>query len=112
MAHATNISQNVKDKASEYASKVSEKADEAAASVGSGLKSTANTVRENLPSKGVIGAASEKVADTLERSGEYLENKGLSGVSEDVLTMIKKNPIPAVLIGIGVGYLLACATRR
>jgi hypothetical protein len=47
------------------------------------------------------------VAGTLESGGRYLEEQGLGGIAEDVTGLIRRNPIPAVLIGVGLGFMLA-----
>ena len=39
----------------------------------------------------------------------YLREEGLSGLASDLTDMIRRNPIPALLIGLGVGFLLARA---
>jgi hypothetical protein len=75
------------------------------------MQSFADTVRQHGPSSGMLGSATSAVADTLENTGEYLESHGLSGMAGDLTDMIRRNPIPALLIGIGVGFLLARATR-
>jgi hypothetical protein len=51
------------------------------------------------------------VAETLESGGRYLKEEGLEGMAEDLTDLIRKNPIPAVLMGIGLGFLLARLTR-
>jgi hypothetical protein len=33
-------------------------------------------------------------------------------MGEDLTNLIRRNPLPAVLVGIGIGYLLARATSR
>jgi len=108
---AGDFAQRAGEKASDFAHQAGERADNAASSVGTGMKNLAGTVRENTPNSGMLGAASERVAEGLESGGRYLEDKGLSGVGEDIAGLIKRNPIPAVLIGIGIGYLIACSTR-
>jgi len=55
--------------------------------------------------------ASTKVAGALETGGRYLKEEGLSGMADDMARAIRRNPIPAVLIGIGIGFLLARSTR-
>jgi hypothetical protein len=75
------------------------------------MESLADTVRDRGPESGLLGRATRGVADALEGSGKYLEEKNLSGMADDVTSMIKKNPIPALLIGIGVGFLLGRALR-
>jgi hypothetical protein len=54
------------------------------------------------------------VADTLEGGGRYLQEHGLSGIGEDLTNLVRRNPVPAVLLGIGLGlglgYLIARVT--
>jgi len=109
---ASNLASQAADKANEFAHKAGEKAEDATASVGSGMKNLADTVREHTPHSGMLGAASEQVASGLEAGGKYLQDKGLSGMGDDLAGLIKTHPIPAVLIGIGIGYLIASAANR
>jgi len=90
---------------------VGHKAEQATASVGSGIQSLADTVRERGPTSGVFGHANEAVANTLEGAGRYIEDKNLTGMVDDMSNVIRKNPIPALLIGVGVGFLLGRALR-
>jgi ElaB/YqjD/DUF883 family membrane-anchored ribosome-binding protein len=96
---------------SSAASAVGHKADDLTASAGSGARSLADTVRQQGPSEGMLGRASRAVADTLEQGGKYLEENKLSGMADDFGEMIRRNPLPAVLIGIGIGFLLGRAMR-
>ena len=91
------------------ASYVGQKAGDATTAVGGSLKSLGSTIRENTPGKSMVSDASCAVADTLESAGRYLEDEGLSGISEDMTNMIRRNPIPALLIAVGVGFLMARA---
>jgi hypothetical protein len=109
---AGDMAKQAYDKAGQYASAAGDKADDAVESVGSGMKSFAGTIRENMPNKGMLGSASESVAGALESGGRYLEDRGLSGIGNDVTDLIKRNPVPAVLLALGLGFMLACATRR
>lgn len=108
---AKDVAASATKKAGEAASYVGQKAENATSAVGGGMKSLAGSIRENTPREGVLGSASSAVADTLESGGRYLQEHGLSGVGEDVTGMIRRNPVPAVLIGVGIGYLIARATR-
>jgi hypothetical protein len=51
------------------------------------------------------------MADTLERGGRYLEEEGLRGIGQDLTNVIRRNPIPALLLGIGIGFLIARSLR-
>jgi hypothetical protein len=105
------VASNVGHRLSDAASAVGRGADSAVSGAGRGMESFADTVRDHGPSSGVLGKATSAVADGLDNAGEYLESHGLSGIAEDVTNLVRRNPIPALLIGIGVGYLLARATR-
>ena len=131
---AGDFAQRAGEKASDFAHQAGERADSAASSVGTGMKNLAGTVREHTPTGGMLGAASERVAEGLEAGGKYLEDRGFHAVAVDlrgygdsdkpprgydlwtlagdVAGLIRRNPIPAVLIGIGIGFLLASATSR
>jgi hypothetical protein len=108
---AKDMASSVGQSASEMASNVGQKAEDATSSVGGGMRSLAGTLRENLPHEGMLGSASSAVAETLDRGGRYLQEEGLRGVGEDLTNLIRRNPIPALLIGIGVGFLIARSMR-
>jgi hypothetical protein len=110
MDKAKQAASTVADKARDVASAVGDRADSAVSSVGSGMQSLAGTIRDKAPG-GVFGSAASGVASALETSGRHLEKEGLSGLGEDLTNLIRRNPIPAVLIGIGLGFLLARITR-
>jgi ElaB/YqjD/DUF883 family membrane-anchored ribosome-binding protein len=76
------------------------------------MQSLAHTIRENAPREGMIGRASSSVAQGLESGGKYLKEEGVSGMVDDLTEVVRRNPLPAVLIGIGVGFLLARLTSN
>jgi len=104
---AKDIGAAAAQKAGEAANYVGKKADDATCAVGTGIKSMAQTIRENAPDKGMMGAGASAVASTLEEGGRYLEEQGLSGLGSDMTNMIRRNPIPSVLVGFGLGFLIA-----
>jgi len=105
---------NVRDAASNVAHKVADagsyvghKAEEATATVGGEMKSFAGTIREKGPHDGMLGNASAAVANTLESAGRELQEHGLSGIADDITNTIRRHPVPAVLIGLGLGFMVA-----
>ena len=68
------------------------------------MKSLAGTIREYAPQGGMLGSAGSTIASGLESGGRYLQEQGLRGVGDDLTALIRRNPLPAVLIGIGFGY--------
>lgn len=107
---AKHAAEAAKDKAGEVAENAKEKAEGLTNKAGRGVENLGEKIREKGPDEGIMGKATSKVADALETSGEYLQEKGLKGIGEDITDVIRNNPVPAVLIGIGVGFLLAKAT--
>jgi len=108
MDKTREVASNVADKTKDFASKAGQKADDMVGRAGSAIESAANTVRDHAPG-GMLGSAANKVADTLEGGGRYLREEGISGMADDLTDMIRRNPIPALLLGLGVGFLLARA---
>jgi len=104
---ASNAGQAV----SSAAATVGHKAEDAVCSVGKGMETLGEKVREKGPDHGLLGKATGAVAGALETGGKYLEDKKISGMAEDLTNLIKRNPIPALLIGVGLGFLLARTFR-
>ena len=108
---ASEVASTVGHKAADIASTVGHKAEDATAAVGRGMENLGEKVREKGPESGFLGKATESVAGALESGGKYLEERKLSGMAEDFTDLIRKNPIPALLMGIGLGFLLARTLR-
>ena len=95
--------------ASRAACDVGKKADDLTASAGAGIQEWGDRLSKNAPHAGVLGSASQAFARTVKDGGEYLEGAKLSGLTEDIAQLIRRNPIPAVLIALGLGW---CAAGR
>jgi hypothetical protein len=113
MDKAKEIGSNIGDKAKEFAQTASQRAGNVNVSshVGAGMESLGETIREHSPG-GRAGEVASRVADNLERGGHYVREKELKGMANDLADVIRRNPVPAILIGVGLGYLLARAIRR
>lgn len=91
------------------ASAVGQAADDATTAVGTGLQKVAGQVRDQGPQEGMLGSATQGVASAIEGTGKYLEDKNLNAMMDDVTGLIKRNPVPAVLLGLGIGFLVGRA---
>jgi hypothetical protein len=109
---ASEVKDRAKEMAGNVVSAVGERVEEATSSVGGGMQSLAGTIRERAPQGGMMGTAASSVAGALESGGRYLQEHDLRDIGNDVSNFIRRNPIPAVLISMGIGFLLARATRR
>ena len=97
--------------ASHAACDVGKKADDLTASAGIGIQELGDRLSKNTPHTGVLGSASQAVARSVKDSGEYLEGAKLSGMTEDFAQLIRKNPLPAVFIALGLGWFVARKLR-
>lgn len=91
---------------SHAASFVDQQAEGATDALSGGLKSVARTIRQNAPQDGYVGGAASEVAQTFSNAAGYLDREGLAGIEREISTLIKNNPISALMIGIGLGFLL------
>jgi len=118
---AKNVAENVgkqakqavdyaRDKAGQAGEYVRDRAESATSATGKGMETLAGTIRDRGPQAGILGQASSTVADTLDRTGRYLQDQGLSGMAGDLTNLIRSHPLPAVLLGIGLGFMLARLT--
>jgi len=112
MDKARDLTSRAGDMAGDAAKNVGQRADNLAATVGDRAQTAADAVRRHGPQDGMLGNATKAVADTIDNTGRYLSNEGITGMVGDVGEMIRRNPIPALFVGIGIGYLLSRALDR
>lgn len=94
------------EKAKEKASEVATKMADAASYVGHKAEDAATYVGQKAD------RATCAVGGALEETGHYLREDGLRNISEDVTNVIRRNPVPSLLVGVGFGFLLAQAMSR
>jgi hypothetical protein len=115
----SDVVDTVKEKASDLGDRAqvagaqaAAKADDAMTATGGQMHTIAQTLREKAPAEGRVGEVAQQAADVLDRSGTYLQESNLNDVRGDLEQMIRRYPVQSLLVGLGVGYLLARATRR
>lgn len=97
--------------ASQAACDLGKQADNATASAGVGIQGFGDQIGKHTPHAGTVGNASQAFARSVKGAGEYLEEAKLSGMTEDVAQLIRRNPIPSALIAIGLGWFVANKLR-
>lgn len=102
----------VGDMASQAACDIGQKANDLTASAGASIKGLGDKLSQNVPSSGVVGIASQSVAKAVHDGGQYMQDAKLSGIVEDVAQLIRRNPIPAVFLAIGLGWVVARKMRN
>lgn len=103
---------DAKAKAQELGTAAAEKVGGATKVVGEQISSLAGTIREKVSQEGTIGSAAQTVANQLDNAGSYLQDKALGNMTQDVSELIRRYPIPSLLIGVGLGYLLSRRSER
>jgi uncharacterized protein YjbJ (UPF0337 family) len=101
-----------REQAAEPSSTASTAANQATTMVGEQLGALADVIRDKAPSAGTMGTAASTVADKLGAAGSYLQEKQVEHLAGDVTDLIRRYPMASLLIGFGMGYLLARSTRR
>ena len=56
--------------------------------------------------------ATTRVGGAMENTGHYLKNDGLQHMTKDMTDIIRRNPVPAMLVAVGLGFLIAQASTR
>lgn len=77
----------------------------AAQDVASRVTETARTAAAQAQER--ARAAATAVTDTVAGAGTALQERGVQGLSGDLTDLIRRYPVPALLIGLGIGFVLA-----
>jgi hypothetical protein len=98
--------------ASQAACDVGKRADDLAASAGVGIQGWGDKLNKDGPHGGMLGGASEAVASTVKHGGEYMEHAKLSGMTEDLAQLVRRNPLPSICIAAGLGWFVGRMLKR
>jgi len=109
---AKDLASNVGQRASDVAHRAEDKADDTLSSMGQRMSSAAGTLRQSAPRSGVVGSAAGAVADRLESGGRYLQEHGVSDITDDLAGAVRRHPVPALCAAFGVGFLIGMVSRR
>jgi len=109
---AQDLGAQAVDKAQDLGAQAIDRADAATTTIGGKMNDAAQTIRDNAPTSGPVANAAGTAADTLEQAGSYLQKQDLSDIRADLEGIIRRHPVESLLVGLGVGYLLARSMRR
>jgi ElaB/YqjD/DUF883 family membrane-anchored ribosome-binding protein len=77
-------------------------------SIGETLESATHTAQQTFEhTKKRARAVMGQVVDSIDSSTDYLAERGMEGVVEDVETLIRRHPFQALMLGLSIGYLLS-----
>ena len=87
------------------ASRISDTVQETAQNVASSLAETAGEVRAHAES--AASTAATAVADTVAGAVSSLQETSVTDLAGHLTDLIRRHPIPSLLIGLGIGFVLA-----
>jgi uncharacterized protein YjbJ (UPF0337 family) len=99
-------------RAREFGATAAKKANEAAPAIGEKIKSLASVIRGKAPREGKIGTTATKVAGGLESASHYLQEKKFDHLGEDFRGLVRRYPLQTLLVGLGLGFLLAGRKKK
>ena len=99
-------------KAREFGATAVKRANEAAPVIGGKMKSLASAIRGKAPHEGKLGTTATKVAGGLESASTYLQEKKFDHLGEDFRGLVRRYPMRSLLIGLGLGFLLAGRKKK
>jgi hypothetical protein len=102
---------NAADKARDVASNVADTARDWASSAASAVTDKARDVVGSVRDSDVVHKATDYVEGAWESGNRYFQEHNFKDMAEDVAGVIRRNPIPALLVGVGLGFILARSMR-
>ena len=101
-----------KSKITEFGAAAADKIDQNRGAAASGLEGAAETLHQkadHLPGGEKVSGLAHSAADKMSATADYVRMNDLSDMMEDVEQMVKKNPVPALAVAVGLGFLVARA---
>lgn len=114
-ARAREAAADLKSKASGVAAEAADTMDRARAAAAGGIDSAASALHEGaeaLASGSRVRSGANKAADALVTSAEYIRGHDVADMVDDLMTVVRKNPGPALLGAAALGYLVGRAFSR
>jgi hypothetical protein len=108
---AGELADEARQKTAKMATKAADRVDDAMTTAGERMEAIAQAVRDQAPS-GRAGEIAGSTAEALDRGGAYLRQADLDKVRGDLEALIRRRPTESLLVGLGLGFLLARLTRR
>jgi hypothetical protein len=104
-----------KSAAADLGQKAGEKIDKGRSAAAGGIASAAESLHghaNDLPGGERVASLAHGAADKLSSTADYIRGHDLTAMFEDAKTLVKKNPVPALLGAAAIGFLLAKAFSR
>lgn len=105
------VASNVKSRAGEIGSRVAERTEAAMSAAGQRIENLGQSLRDRASEEGRVGRVLSRTAQALEHGGQYLQESTPTDVRMDLEDVMRRRPIATLLVGAGLGFLIARALR-
>ena len=105
----SNVTSQVKDKASELGRMAADKIDGNRDAAAGGLETAALKIHgsaDSLPGGRTVTGVAHKTADTLNSTADYIRRHDMDSMIQDLQRVVKNNPGPALLGAAVLGFLV------
>lgn len=103
----------VKERASEFGRSAAQKVDESRGGTAATLKSGADSLRSGAQNSGqAISDVANQTAEKIESTANYIRDHDFRAMLGDIEQVVRRNPTPALIGAVGLGFLLGAALRR
>ena len=106
---ASDIASRAKDKASQVAETVSEKLGHTRTSAAEGLNRAASTIRDSGGSQ--VRNLTDGLANGMESTATYLRDHDFNQMGKDVMNLCRRYPTQSVVAALAVGFLIGRSRR-
>jgi len=108
---ARETATGVMDRARDVAGNVADKAKDVAGNVADTARDWASGAVDAVKDSDAVNKATDFASEAWESGSRYFQEHNFKDMAEDVAGVIRRNPIPALLVGIGLGFILARSLR-
>jgi hypothetical protein len=108
---ARDAATGVMERARDAAGTVADRAKEMAGSAADTAREWASGAVDSVKDSDVVNKAGEYVSEAWETGSRYFQEHSFKDMADDVAGVIRRNPIPALLVGVGLGFILARSLR-
>jgi ElaB/YqjD/DUF883 family membrane-anchored ribosome-binding protein len=108
----SDTASKVKDKVSDMGQTAADKIDDNRGTAAEGLEKAAQALHENaegLPGGERVSDLAHVTAEKLNSTAEYVREHDVKSMMTDVESLVRKNPGPALLAAVAVGFLIGRA---
>jgi ElaB/YqjD/DUF883 family membrane-anchored ribosome-binding protein len=109
-ADPDDVLSEVKSAASDLGQAAADEIDRRRRAAAAGIKSAAKSLHEkadDLPGGARVADVAHGAANKLNATGNYIRRRNLTAMSRDVRSVVRDNPVPALIGAAALGFLLA-----